>query len=97
MSEFQDLNAQFVDLTGRDLFAYATQPSRREPVKYVFQDEVIANRTAALAYMRFKIAEAKAQSIMAGTPHTYEPGSTRVAQEPFPLCLVCGQPKHDNG
>lgn len=95
MSEFQELNAQYVDLTGRDLFAYATQPTPGGATKYVFQEEVIANRTAALAYMRFKIAEAKAQAVMANTPHDYEPSETYVTRHSAPLCVICGQPKHE--
>jgi hypothetical protein len=64
VSQFQDLNAEYVELTGRDLFAYATQPDPKGPTKYVFQEEVIFNKTAAIQYMRGKIAEAKAQKVL---------------------------------
>jgi hypothetical protein len=60
MSEFQALNQEYVNLTGQDLFHYATQPDPKGPTKYVFQDEVITNRTAALQYMKGKLTEARA-------------------------------------
>lgn len=60
MSQFQELNKEYQELTGRDLFAYATQPDPKGPTKYVFQEEIFTNRTAALQYLKSKVAEAKA-------------------------------------
>ena len=94
MTEFHDLNKVYLDLTGRDLFAYATQPYPNGQTKYVFQETILTNRTAALAYMRMKIAEAKAQVVMSGVDHTYQPGETYYQHEQTPLCAICGQPKH---
>lgn len=95
MSDFQTLNQEYIDLTGKDLFAYATQPDPNGPTKYVFQEEIIFNRTVALAYMRFKVAEAKAQSLMAQTPHPFNPSEDYRSCFTGPLCVVCGQPKHE--
>lgn len=93
MSVFQDLNREYVELTGRDLFAYASQPNPKGPTKYVFQEEVISNKTAAIQYMRGKIAEAKAQNVVAQSPHEYEPGETYHQMHTDPLCRACGEPK----
>ena len=93
MSEFQALNGKYVELTGQDLFLYATQPDPNGPTKYVFQDEVITNKTAAIQYMNGKLAEAKAQHAIAGVPHDYIPGDVFRPMHTDPMCVECGQPK----
>jgi hypothetical protein len=94
MSDFQALNQEYMDLTGRDLFAYASQPDPKGPTKYVFQEEVITNKTAAIQYMKGKIAEARAHKAMQDQPHDYEPGETYHRMHTDPLCRICGLPKH---
>jgi hypothetical protein len=59
VSEFQDLNREYQELTGQDLFAYATQPVPGGVTKYVFQDRIITNRGNALEYLRLKVEAAR--------------------------------------
>jgi hypothetical protein len=60
MSEFQALNREYQDLTGKDLFLYATEKSPGRTM-YVFTDRNMFNRGNALEFMRLKVETARAQ------------------------------------
>jgi hypothetical protein len=58
MSEFQDLNKEYQELTGQDLFLYATEKSPGRTM-YVFTDRNFFHRGNALEFLRLKVAAAR--------------------------------------
>lgn len=62
MSEFQDLNREYQELTGQDLFLYATQPNPKSTTYYIFTDRNFTNRGNALEYLRLKLDGARQAS-----------------------------------
>jgi hypothetical protein len=66
MSEFQDLNREYQDLTGQDLFLYATERSPGHTM-YVFTDRNLFNRGNALEFLRLKVEAAREASQRAAT------------------------------
>lgn len=60
MSEFQDLNKEYQELTGKDCFMYATQPNPPSGATYyIFTDRNFTNRGNALEFLKLKVDAAR--------------------------------------
>lgn len=90
-SEFQQLNTEYQDLTGQDLFLYASEKSPGRTM-YVFTDRNMFHRGNALEFMRLKVNGAREAVRLAACE--YEPGEFTHPMHTDPLCAHCNRPKN---
>lgn len=59
MSELRQLADEYAELTGDQIFCFASQARPGDPVNYVFQEESFQSRRVAIQYLKVKLQEAR--------------------------------------
>lgn len=94
-TELRTLADEYKNLTGEDILCFVSQP-RPGQSNYVFQEASFTTRASALEYLKVMLfKERLRRGLESIDPHDYEPGDQRHPMQTDPLCLICGEEKHD--